>query len=152
LALARYLMDQVIHLAIVTLALAWSGHLVAPSGMADLVAELRHRRLRVLALGYTFVTLPTWVLVRFTVYGLAGGSAPDFSPSANKYTGILERGLITTCVMTGQLLLMPLVSLPRLILKEPQGRNSKHATLYRAELLASMALAVTIGLMLRALS
>jgi hypothetical protein len=150
-ALARYLIDQVVHFAIITLVLVWSGRLAAPAGTADLVAELRHNRLLVLALGYTFVTLPSWILVQFTVYGLVDGSAPDFSRSANKYMGILERGLITTCVMTGQFLLVPLVTLPRLLLEGPQVRGSSHATLYITELLASVALAVAIGLVLRLL-
>ena len=150
-ALARYLIDQVVHFAIITLVLAWSGHLAAPTGIADLVAELRHNRLLALALGYTFVTLPAWILVQFTVYGLVNGSAPDFSRSANKYMGILERGLITTCVITGQFLLVPLVTLPRLFLEGPQVRDSRHVTLYITELLASVALAVAIGLVLRLL-
>jgi len=150
-ALARYLIDQVVHFAIITLVLAWSGHLAAPTGIADLVAELRQNRLLALALGYTFVTLPAWILVQFTVYGLVNGSAPDFSRSANKYMGILERGLITTCVITGQFLLVPLVTLPRLFLEGPQVRDSRHVTLYITELLASVALAVAIGLVLRLL-
>ena len=151
LALARYLIDQVVHLGIITLVLVWSGHLTVPAGTADWVAELRHHRLLVLALGYTFITLPSWILVQFAVYGLVDGSAPDFSRSANKYMGILERGLITTCVMTGQFLLVPLVTLPRLLLEGPQVRGSSHATLYITELLASVALAVAIGLVLRQL-
>lgn len=150
LALVRYLIDQVVHLSIITLVLVWSGHLSAPSGLAGLVAELHHCRLLMLALGYTFVTLPAWILVRFTVYGLAGGSVPDFSPSANKYVGILERVLVTASVVTGQFLLVPLVTLPRLVLKRPQVGDS-HATLYRTELLASVALAVAIGVILRVL-
>jgi len=115
------------------------------------MAELRHHRLLVLALGYTFVTLPAWILVQFTVYGLVDGSAPAFSRYANKYMGILERGLITTCVITGQFLLVPLVTLPRLILEGPQVQGSNRATLYVTELLASVTLAVAIGLVLRLL-
>ena len=151
LALARYLIDQVAHFGIITLVLVGSGHLAMPSGTAGLMAELRHHRLLVLALGYTFVTLPAWILVQFTVYGLVDGSAPDFSRSANKYMGILERGLITTCVITGQFLLVPLVTLPRLILEGPQVRGSNQAVLYVTELLASVTLAVAIGLALRLL-
>jgi Protein of unknown function (DUF3307) len=150
-ALARYLIDQVVHVGIITLVLVWSGYLAMPSGTAGLMAELRHHRLLVLALGYTFVTLPAWILVQFTVYGLVDGSAPDFSRSANKYMGILERGLITTCVITGQFLLVPLVTLPRLILEGPQVQGSNRATLYVTELLASVTLAVAIGLVLRLL-
>jgi len=150
-ALARYLIDQGAHFGIITLVLAWSGYLTMPSGTAGLMAELRHHRLLVLALGYTFVTLPAWILVQFTVYGLVDGSAPDFSRSANKYMGILERGLITTCVITGQFLLVPLVTLPRLLLEGPQVQGSNRATLYVTELLASVTLAVAIGLALRLL-
>jgi len=151
LALARYLIDQLVHFSIITLVLVWSGHLAMPSGTAGLMTELRHHRLLVLALGYTFVTLPAWILVQFTVYGLVDGSAPDFSRSTNKYLGILERGLITTCVITGQFLLVPLVTLPRLLLEGPQVRGSNRATLYVTELLASVALAIAIGLVLRLL-
>ncbi len=151
LALARYLIDQVAHFGIITLVLMGSGYLAMPSGTAGLMAELRHHRLLVLALGYTFVTLPAWILVQFAVYGLVNGSAPDFSRSANKYVGILERGLITTCVITGQFLLVPLVTLPRLILEGPQVRGSNQAVLYVTELLASVTLAVAIGLALRLL-
>ena len=151
LALARYLIDQVVHFGIITLVLVWSGHLTAPAGTAGLVAELRHHRLLVLALGYTFITLPSWILVQFAVYGLVNGSAPDFSRSASKYMGILERGLITTCVIAGQFLLVPLVTLPRLLLEGPQVRGGSHVTLYITELLASVALAVAIGLVLRLL-
>jgi hypothetical protein len=151
LALARYLIDQVVHFGIITLVLVGSGYLATPAGTAGLMTELRHHRLLVLALGYTFVTLPAWILVQFTVYGLVDGSAPDFSRSANKYMGILERGLITTCVITGQFLLVPLVTLPRLILEGPQVQGSNRATLYVTELLASVTLAVAIGLVLRLL-
>jgi len=150
-ALARYLIDQAVHLTIITVVLGWSGQMTTPAGPADLMVELHHNRLLVLALGYTFVTLPAWILVQFTVYGLVDGSAPDFSRSASKYVGILERSLITTCVITGQFLLVPLVTLPRLLLEGPQVRGSSHTTLYITELLASVALAVAIGLVLRLL-
>jgi hypothetical protein len=95
--------------------------------------------------------MPAWVLTEFAVYGLVKGSAPDFSQAANKYVGILERGLITTFVVTGQFGLVPVVSVPRLIFEAPQVRASQQATSYVAELLASVTLAVAIGLLLRML-
>jgi hypothetical protein len=150
-ALARYLIDQSVHLTVITVVLVWSGQITMPMSTTELTTELRHNRLLVLALGYTFITLPSWILVQFTVYGLVDGSAPNFSRSTNKYMGILERGLITTCVITGQFLLVPLVTLPRLLLEGPQVRGSGHTTLYITELLASVALAVAIGLVLRLL-
>ena len=36
LALARYLIDQVVHFGIITLVLVWSGHLAAPAGISRL--------------------------------------------------------------------------------------------------------------------
>jgi hypothetical protein len=86
-------------------------------------------------------------------YGTVRGPAPDFPPSANKFVGILERSLMTTFVVLGQFALVPLVALPRLVF---QGRHvmSAHPTRampYVAELLASVALAVAIGLWLRRL-
>ena len=102
-------------------------------------------------MGYAFLTMPAWILVEFLVYGLVNGSAPDFSQAANKYVSSLERGLMTTCILTGQMGLVPRVALPRLVFEGPRVKDSRQATLYVAELLASVALAVAIGLALRRL-
>jgi hypothetical protein len=122
-----------------------------PSLLVELLSALRASRWLAIALGYAFITMPAWILVEFLVYGLVNGSAPDFSQAANKYVSSLERGLMTTFVLTGQIGLVPVVALPRLVLEGPRVKGSRQATLYVAELLASAALAVAIGLALRCL-
>jgi hypothetical protein len=149
LALARFLIDQAVHVCVILTVLVWSGYLAVPSLAVDLVSELHHNRLLALVLGYAFITMPAWVLVQFTVYGLISRSVPDFSQTADKYVSILERGLITTFVITGQFMLVPVVTLPRLVFEGPQVMGSRQAMPYVAELLASVALAVAIGLALR---
>jgi len=147
--LVRYAIDQAVHLSIILIVLVWSGYLAVPSLVTDLVNALRHNRLLAILIGYAFITTPAWVLVEFTAYGLINQSAPDFSCSTNKYIGILERGLITTFVATGQFTLVPVVTLPRLLLEERPATGSQQAVLYVAELLASVTLAVAVGLVLR---
>ncbi len=148
-ALARFLIDQTVHVSITLTALIASGYLEAMSLTASLYQALRANRLLAFVLGYVFITMPAWVLVEFAVYGLVNGSAPDFSQATNKYVSILERGLITTFVVTGQLAIAPTVALPRLVLEGPQVIGSRRITLYVAELLASVTLAIVTGLGLR---
>jgi len=151
LALARFLVDQTLHLGVIIMVLTASGYVTPSVLAADLAATLHRQRELAYLLGYTFITMPAWVLTRFAIYGLVKGATPDFSQADNKYVGILERGLITTFVVTGQFGLVPVVSLPRLILEAPQVRASQQAMAYVAELLASMTVAVAIGLLLRML-
>lgn len=148
-ALARLLVDQAAHMSITLAVLVASGYLEATSLTASLYRALRTNRLLAFALGYVFITMPAWILVEFTVYGLVNGTAPDFSQATNKYVGILERGLITTFVVTGQLAVAPMVALPRLVLEGPQVMGSRRVTVYVAELLASVMLAIMTGLGLR---
>jgi hypothetical protein len=148
-ALARFAVDQAIHLSIIIAALVASGYLEATALITGLHAALRTNRSMAFALGYVFITMPAWILVEFAVYGLVNSSAPDFSQTTNKYVGILERGLITTFVVTGQLALAPMVALPRLVLEGPQVMGSRRVTLYVAELLANVMLAFITGLALR---
>jgi hypothetical protein len=77
------------------------------------------------------------------------GTTPDFSVATNKYIGMLERGLITTLVLFGQFSLVPLVALPRLVWEAPQVMRTRRLGLYAGELLASVSLAVVVGLGLR---
>ena len=144
-----FVMDQIAHLAIMIIALVASGYLGTTSLAADLMAAFTGNRLWAFTLGYAFLTMPAWVVVEFIVYALIKGSGPDFTRVPNKYLGSLERGLITTFVLLGQFTLIPLVALPRLIFDGPQMPNDQRATLYVAELLASIGLAVMIGLGLR---
>jgi len=148
-ALMLFLLDQAVHLSIITFALVESGYLGVPATLADLAPALFTDRLLVFAIGLVFVTMPAWVLVEFVVYGLLNGSGPDFSQAPNKYVSSLERALMTVSVLLGQLVLVPLVALPRLAMEWRQVSGSPRATVYVAELLASAALAVAVGLGLR---
>jgi hypothetical protein len=150
--LTRLLIDQVVHLSVIAIALLASGYLTLPSLAADVLAAFQSHRGLTFALGYVFIAMPAWILVEFTVYGLVMGSAPDFSQATQyKYVGTLERWLIATFVVLGQFGLVPLVALPRLVLEGPQVIGTRRAMLYVAELLASVMLAVIIGLGLRQL-
>jgi len=95
--------------------------------------------------------MPTWVLLKFLVYGLMKGQPPDFPAGPNKYVGIAERVLIATLVAFGQVLLVPLVALPRLVMEWPRVVRGGGDTVYLAELISSMVLAVAVGLGLAAL-
>ncbi|WP_420630877.1 DUF3307 domain-containing protein [Candidatus Leptofilum sp.] len=149
--LARFGLDQAAHFIVITLALAGGGYLnlavIVQNGLALLQSDL----LLIYLLGYAFVTMPAWVLVKFTAYGLVQGTAPQFGDSS-KYLGILERLLMTTFVAVGQYLLVPLVILPRLLMEWPEVAQDEGAPVYLAELLASIALAVSVGIAFRLVS
>lgn len=146
---AWFVLDQAAHLVIMVIALTASGYLGASTLASDLILALTGKRVWAFTLGYTFLTMPAWVVVEFVVYALVKGSGPDFAPAPNKYLGSLERGLIATLVLLGQFTLVPLAALPRLMLDRPQSLNGQRATLYVVELLTSVGLAVMIGLGLR---
>jgi uncharacterized membrane protein (DUF485 family) len=136
--------DQAAHLGFILLAVAASGWLTAASPWPTETGWW-------LVLGYTFITMPAWVLIEFGVHGLVAGVAPDFGECRHKYAGMLERGLITTFVLLGQYVLVPLVALPRLWLAAPRNPAAveRRTSLFLAELLASTALALATGLVLR---
>lgn len=145
-ALARFGLDQAAHFLVITLALAAGGYLDLAALVQSSLALLQSDLLLIYLLGYAFVTMPAWVLVKFTAYGLVQGSAPQFGDSS-KYLGIMERLLMTTFVAMGQYLLVPLVILPRLLMEWPQVANGDRAPVYLAELLASITLAVSVGIL-----
>jgi len=159
--LLLFVVDQTAHLTIIALALIWSGYLEAPNFADGFIAATYDNKLLAFALGYAFLTMPAWILIRFAICGLMTGTAPDFSmPLGGKYLSMLERGLILTFVLFGQFLLIPLAAVPRLVLESArtnhQDAGYRHfigqgGMLYVAELLVSMALAVAIGLALRQL-
>ncbi|MCC6603598.1 MAG: DUF3307 domain-containing protein [Anaerolineae bacterium] len=146
--LARFVLDQLAHGVVITLALAGGGYLDLGAVAQSSVAVLQSDWLLIYLLGYAFVTMPAWVVVKFTAYGLVLGSAPQFGDSS-KYLGILERLLMTTFVAVGQYYLVPLVILPRLLMEWPQATHEERAPVYLAELLVSVALAVLVGLLFR---
>jgi hypothetical protein len=152
LEMARFLLDQIAHVTFILIALMGSGYIAIPSLANDVIIALQSNRPLAFLLGYAFITMPAWIVVEFIVYGLINGSAPDFvRATQDKYVGILERGLITTFVVLGQFMLVPLVTLPRLVFEGQAVVESKQTRLYVAELLASVTLAVLIGLGLRGL-
>lgn len=150
-ALLRFTLDQAAHFTIILLALAAGGFLELNRLTAVLAASAHSERLMLILLGYAFVTMPAWVIVKFAAYGLVRGGPPEFPGRTNKYIEILERLLMTTFVAFGQFLLIPLVVIPRLVSEWPDAADNEQTTLYLVELLASITLAVSVGLLLRQL-
>jgi hypothetical protein len=159
-ALALFIADQTAHLAVIAFALIASGYLELPSIIGRVVDESYDHKVLTFILGYAFLTMPAWIIIKFVVHGL-NGTPPDFSPAPrSKYMSILERGIIATLILFGQFILVPLVTIPRLIYDWPgatggqvgdQGVVGRKNALYLAELAASVAVAVAIGLVLRQL-
>lgn len=152
-ALARFTADQIAHTLVILGALYWGGYLNFGSIIAYTMAEVRAMPELVYVFGYTCLAMPAWVMLEFIIYGLVKGSAPDFSRATNKYVGSMERWLIMTCVLLGQYLLVPLVAAPRFLFERPRinDADTREMNLYIAKLLASIMLAVTLGLALRRL-
>lgn len=149
-ALVRLVVDQAIHLSVIVLALVWSGEVPLAQMGKEMLFELRQDRWLAFVLAYVFIAMPAWILVEFLAYGLVGGCAPDLARTSHlKYVGTLERWLIATFVVLGQFALVPVVAVPRLVFEGRQVIGTTRAKLYVAELLASVALAVAIGLGLR---
>ena len=108
-----------------------------------------------------YLLLEWHIIIRFFICCFMNGTAPDFSMRlGGKYLSMLERGLILTLILFGQFILIPLATLPRLIMEwsrpasQPAGYQTfvgRRGALYVAELLFSVALAVAIGLVLRQL-
>jgi hypothetical protein len=147
-----YLLDQLAHLAVIVLIVAWSD---APSrseltGVAALLADPQ-------ALGYAVCYLlllnPAWVLLRFTVRGVWGADAAPHLGEGEKYGPMVERVLIASCVLAGHFLPVPLVLLPRRLVPF-RVRGMGVGVLVRpighwAETAMSVLLAVAVGLALR---
>jgi hypothetical protein len=146
--LARFMLDQALHVVVIVVTLAWGGYLNLFSWMGWVSAVFHDKTMLLYLLGYAFVTMPAWVLIKFLAYGLVAGTAPNFPEGTNKYVGIIERLLITTFATLGQFFLIPLVALPRLVLDWPKFAGEERTAVYIVELLASIALAVAIGLAL----
>lgn len=146
--LFRFTLDQLAHLIVIVGALIGGGFMEIGSVTAVLLNNAHNNTLLLYALGYAFITMPTWVISKFIAYGLVQGSAPNFPEGSNKYVGIMERLLITTFVALGQFLLVPLVAVPRLVYEWPQVSHSERVSVYMVELLTSVCVAVAIGLAL----
>lgn len=147
-ALGLYLLDQAVHFSLIAFALVASGYLLPINLGAQMMSLFDDQRWLLYALGYVFATMPAWILLRFVVYGLTG-APPDFSQTPNKYMSSLERGLIVTFVVLGQFVLVPLAVLPRFVLDGPRMIGTSQSTLYVTEWLASISLALIVGLWLQ---
>ena len=150
--LVRYILDQVLHFLVIIMALARGGFLDLFLWVDQVSAVFDDKTMLLYLLGYAFVTMPAWVLIKFLAYGLVTGTGPNFPAGTNKYVGIIERLLITTFAVLGQFLLIPLVTLPRLVLDWPKVTAEEGTAVYIVELLASIAVAVAIGLALGRMS
>lgn len=147
--LVRFFIDQLLHFIMILVALAAGGYLQFSTLWADIVAGAEQTPMLTALLGYAFITMPAWVLLKFAVYGLVKGEPPDFPAGPNKYVGIVERLLITTLIIFGQVLIIPLVALPRLIMEWPRVTRAGADVVYLTEFSASIALAVAVGVGLR---
>ncbi len=149
--LLRFFLDQLAHLFFIILALTMTGYLVWGNLWGGIVESARATPLLTALLGYAFITMPAWVLLKFVVYALVKGQPPNFPAGPNKFVGITERVIITSLVLSGLALLVPLVTLPRLIVEWPRVIQGGGDTIYLTELISSVALAVGVGVGLSAL-
>ncbi|MBP6785965.1 MAG: DUF3307 domain-containing protein [Candidatus Promineofilum sp.] len=144
--LLRFILDQTAHFFFIILALALGGYLAWGDLAGGIADSARAAPVLTAILGYAFLTMPAWVLLKFTVYAMVNGQPPDFPAGPNKFVGITERLIISTMVAFGLFLLVPLVALPRLIVEWPQIIRRGSDGVYVAELIASVGLAVGVGL------
>lgn len=150
--LLRFTLDQIFHFGFIILALVLGGYLQWGDLWGGILESAQATPLLTALLGYAFITMPAWVLLKFVVYALVDGQPPDFPAGPSKYVGISERLIITTLVLFGQVLLVPLVTLPRLIVDWPQVSRGAGDRIYLTELISSVLLAVVVGLSLQTLA
>lgn len=141
-----FLLDQVVHLGIIVLTVSLrpatvaGGRAVAPKVLAFTV-------------GYLLLLQPAWVLLRFIVRGVWGPEAAPHLGVGEKYEPMIERVLIASFVLTGQVALVPLVLLPRRLTTVRVQDNGvgvlMQLTGHWAETLLSVLFAAGVGLILR---
>lgn len=149
--LLLFVVDQVAHGLTIWAALALSGWLGPRPAETALGRWLQAENRLLLIAGYVLLTMPAWVLSHFLARGMGAKQTCLPGRPGEKYLGMLERGLIATFVLYGQLLLVPLVVAPRLALDGRGERVTAEPLAYLNELLISVALAVAVGLFLRGL-
>lgn len=150
--IARFLLDQALHVIVIVVALAAGGFLDLSAWPTQVVGVLEEQYVLAYALGYAFLTMPAWVLLKFLGYRVLKGCGPMFPDGINKYFGIGERLLITTLVLMGSFLLVPLAALPRLVLEWPNLLDGDRRPVLLFELLVGFTLAVAVGIGLRLVS
>ena len=151
-ALLLLLLDQVAHLSIIMAVVRWSGWM-GPRTAEQAVGRWLQSDNRIAYLvGYALLSMPAWVLVHFCINGMGAVSKSLPGRPGERYVGMLERVLIATFVVLGQFLAVPLVLAPRLAIDGPGSRGEAERMGYLGELLASVSLAVAVGLLLRGLA
>jgi hypothetical protein len=150
--LAWYLLDQALHLCVISIVVASSGTL-ARRDLSDFARWLTDPRLLAHIIGYLLLLNPAWVLLRFTVRGVWGPDAAPHLGAGEKYAPMVERVLIASCVLLGQAHLAPLILLPRRLAPlRVQGMGVGvlvRSTTHWAETAMSVGLALIVGLILR---
>ena len=147
--LIRLLIDQALHFIVITIALFAGGFLNPVDWSTNVASILEHETIFVFLLGYAFLTMPAWVLLKYSAYAFIEGTAPKFLDGRSKYYGIVERVLIATFVISGQFILIPLAALPRLFLEKAKLFDKSLSPVYLFELFFFFILAVGIGIGLR---
>lgn len=151
--LVYYLLDQAFHLLVIGVVVAWSS--VPPlhqlSGTARWLAD---PRLLTYLICYLLLLNPAWVLLRFTVRGVWGPQAAPHLGQGEKYGPMIERVLMTSCILAGQYFLVPLVLLPRRLASFRMQGDGVSVVMLRltghwAETVLSVLTAVLVGLALR---
>lgn len=149
--LVRFFIDQALHFLMILLALVAGGYTTWGTVVSDTLAEAAQMPYLAAITLYAFITMPAWVFLKFLIYALVKHQPPNFGAGPNKYVGITERLLVTTIIGLGQFFLVPLASLPRLISLGRSPGAVQIDSVYVAELLASVGLAIASGVGLRLL-
>lgn len=147
--LLRFIADQLLHIMVIALALYWGGYFQMGAFWPAALIEMANLPGLMIVLVYTLLAMPAWVILEFTGYGLANGSPPNFQRASNKYVTSLERFLITTSVISGQYMLIPVITAPRLYYERESVVENKETAIYLTKLLGSIALATVMGVGLR---
>lgn len=155
-ALWLFLLDQALHLLAIVLIVYRTGWPVTRAAETTWGIWLQAQNRFFYLITYIGLSMPAWVLTHFVVKGCGAVSKSLPGRPGERYVGMLERMLITTAVLSGQYLLIPLIVSPRLLLDAPQlAFNGTSAELemerigYLGELLVSTSIAVIAGVLLK---
>ena len=149
------LLDQAIHLLVIVLVVNESDVSSHPP-LRGIVKVLASPQMLTYAIGYILLLNPAWVLLRFVVRGIGGATAAPHLGYGDKYGPMVERVLIASLVLAGQLHLTPLVLLPRRMvpIRAQEGGAGILITPvgHWSETILSLLLAIAVGLVLRAMT
>jgi hypothetical protein len=144
--LIYYLLDQVIHFGVIVLTVS-----LRPATVIG--ARAVAPKVLTFTVGYLLLLQPAWVLLRFVVRGVWGPEAAPHLGVGEKYEPMIERVLIASFVLAGQVALVPLVLLPRRLTTIRMQDNGvgvlMQLTGHWAETLLSVLFAAGVGLILR---